>query len=107
MAPAAAIGPDRTGTDHAAAADLDMSDLDRVRWRCRRGLLELDLILNEFAREHLHTMSGAELEGLHRLLDAADNDLWDWISGRAEPPDRTLSGLIARLREVRCFASAR
>ena len=78
-----------------------------MRWRCRRGLLELDLILNEFAREHLHAMSRAELEVLHRLLDAADNDLWDWISGRAEPLDGTLSGLVARLRAVRCFAPVR
>ena len=79
-----------------------MSDLDRVRWRCRRGLLELDLVLNEFAREHLNSMTLGELEVLHRLLDAADNDLWDWISGRAEPEDCTLSGLIACLRAVRC-----
>jgi antitoxin CptB len=83
-----------------------MSDLDRVRWHCRRGLLELDLVLDAFAREHLSSMSGAELEELHRLLDAADNDLWDWISGRAEPADRTLSGLVARLRAVRCRDSA-
>ena len=81
-----------------------MSELDRVRWHCRRGLLELDLVLNGFVRANLETMSGAELELFHRLLDAADNDLWDWISGRAEPADATLAGLIARLREVRCFA---
>ena len=81
-----------------------MSDLDRVRWRCRRGLLELDLVLQEFVRVHLAQMPRAELEVFHRLLDAADNDLWDWITGRAEPADATLSGLVARLRAVR-FAS--
>ena len=79
-----------------------MAERDRIRWRCRRGLLELDLVLNEFARVHLDAMPRAELEVFHRLLDAADNDLWDWISGRAEPADRMLSGLVARLRAVRC-----
>ena len=81
-----------------------MSELDRVRWRCRRGLLELDLVLNGFAGARLESMTPAELELFHRLLDAADNDLWDWISGRAEPADGTLSGLIAQLRAVRNFA---
>ena len=81
-----------------------MSDLDRLRWRCRRGLLELDLVLDGFVREHLASMAPAERELFHRLLDAADNDLWDWISGRAEPADPTLSGLVARLRSVRYIA---
>ena len=90
----------RTGSARAA---LVMSELDRVRWRCRRGLLELDLVLHGFVRVRLESMTPAELELFHRLLDAADNDLWDWISGRAEPSDRTLSGLIAELRAVRIF----
>ena len=81
-----------------------MSDLDRVRWRCRRGLLELDLVLDSFTRAHLESMTPAELELFHRLLDAADNDLWDWISGRAEPADARWVGLVARLRDVRCAA---
>ena len=82
-----------------------MSDLDRVRWHCRRGLLELDLVLDSFTRAHLGSMKPAELELFHRLLDAADNDLWDWISGRAEPDDVGLLGVVVRLREVRCSAS--
>ena len=94
----------RPGRGREVRAALAMSELDRVRWRCRRGLLELDLVLNGFARARLESMTPAELELFHRLLDAADNDLWDWISGRAEPADSTLSGLIAQLRAVRSFA---
>ena len=37
-----------------------------------------------------------------RLLDASDNDLWDWVSARSEPPDAELAGLVRRLRAVRC-----
>ena len=82
-----------------------MAERDRIRWRCRRGLLELDLVLDSFIRAHLESMPPTELELFHRLLDAADNDLWDWISGHAEPDDVGLAGLVARLRDVRCIAS--
>lgn len=78
-----------------------MAELDRIRWRCRRGLLELDLVLETFQREHLCKMSPAELGTFSRLLDSADNDLWDWVSGRGEPADPLLAGLVQRLRSVR------
>lgn len=78
-----------------------MAELDRIRWRCRRGLLELDLVLETFQQEHLEKMSAEELGAFSRLLDSADNDLWDWVSGRGEPPDPLLAGLVQRLRSVR------
>jgi antitoxin CptB len=78
-----------------------MSELDRIRWRCRRGLLELDLVLETFQREHLDRMTPPELAAFSRLLDSADNDLWDWVSGRGEPCDPSLAGLVQRLRAVR------
>lgn len=78
-----------------------MAELDRIRWRCRRGLLELDLVLETFQREHLEKLSSEELDAFSRLLDSADNDLWDWVSGRGEPRDPSLAGLVQRLRSVR------
>ena len=81
-----------------------MAELDRMRWRCRRGLLELDLVLAAFAREALEGLAEAELAAFARLLDASDNDLWDWVSARAEPADPALAGLVRRLRAVRCSA---
>jgi antitoxin CptB len=81
-----------------------MLKLDRIRWQCRRGLLELDLVLDGFTREHLANMTSAELELFGRLLNATDNEMWDWISGRADPVDATLADLIERLRAVRCVA---
>jgi antitoxin CptB len=81
-----------------------MAELDRIRWRCRRGLLELDLVLAQFAREELERLPGVELAAFARLLDAPDNDLWEWVSGRAEPADPALAGLVRRLRATRCAA---
>ena len=78
-----------------------MAEIDRIRWRCRRGLLELDLVLEAFLREDLNSLTAAELGEFSRLLDAADNDLWDWVSGRDEPTDPVLAGLVRRLRSVR------
>jgi len=78
-----------------------MAELDRIRWRCRRGLLELDLVLETFQHAHLENMSPVELAAFSRLLDSADNDLWDWVSGRGEPPDPSLAGLVQSLRSVR------
>ncbi len=82
-----------------------MAELDRIRWRCRRGLLELDLVLESFAREALEGLSGEERAAFERLLDAADNDLWDWICERAEPAEPALAGLVRRLRETRCIVA--
>jgi len=81
-----------------------MSVLDRIRWRCRRGLLELDLVLNAFAGAELDGLSAAELSAFVRLLEAADNDLWDWVSARSDPPDADLADLVHRLRSVRIVA---
>jgi antitoxin CptB len=82
-----------------------MADIDRIRWRCRRGLLELDLVLEVFLREELDGLAPNELAGFARLLEAPDNDLWDWVSGRGEPDDTVAAGLVRRLRAVRLAAA--
>ena len=65
---------------------------DRLRWKCRRGLLELDLVLERYLRGN-----PADPE-LSALLDLPDNDLWDIVSGRSERYDAKFSGIVARLR---------
>ncbi|MEP7181587.1 MAG: succinate dehydrogenase assembly factor 2 [Betaproteobacteria bacterium] len=61
------------------------TDLNRLRWRCRRGLLENDLILTRFLDARGEELTEGELAALDRLLDLPDNELWDLLSGRAEP----------------------
>ena len=78
-----------------------MAEHDRIRWHCRRGLLELDLVLNAFVRENLDTLAPEQLALFARLLEAPDNDLWDWVSARSDPPDTRMAGLVQRLRAVR------
>jgi antitoxin CptB len=78
--------------------EVDTTQLSRLRWRCRRGMLENDLILARFLDARGERMTEDELAALARLLDLADGELWDVLSGRAEPPDETLRPLVAALR---------
>jgi antitoxin CptB len=77
---------------------MDAAELSRLRWRCRRGLLENDLILTRFMDARGTTMSEDEVTGLDRLLRLPDNELWDMLAGRAEPEDTALRPLVAALR---------
>ncbi len=76
----------------------DDRQLARLKWRCRRGMLENDLILARFLEARGEAMSEADTAALDRLLDLADNDLWDLLSGRNEPADPSLAPLLRQLR---------
>lgn len=77
---------------------MDAIELSRMRWRCRRGMLENDLILTRFLDAHGGTISAADAVALDRLLDLADGELWELITGRAEPSDVELLPMVAALR---------
>jgi antitoxin CptB len=69
----------------AGARPIDARALSKLRWRCRRGLLENDLLLERlFAREG--TLTEADARGLYLLMELADNDLLDIFLGRQKPP---------------------
>ena len=55
--------------------------LERVRWRCRRGLLELDIVLGRFIEQHYAGLDAAGQVAFDALLDLPDTELWDLISG--------------------------
>ena len=60
-------------------------DLSKLRWRCRRGLLENDLFVERFFARHASTLTEDQAQGLRALMDLADNDLLDLLLGRREP----------------------
>ena len=64
---------------------LDERSLSRLKWRCRRGLLENDLFIERFFRRHEETITTRQAAGLERLMDLADNDLLDLLLARREP----------------------
>ena len=66
----------------------------RLMWKCRRGLLELDLVLNKYLERVPYD------EELVEFLDLPDNDLWEIVSGRRDDYDARFDGIVARLRAV-------
>ena len=75
---------------------MDAVQHNRVRWKCRRGLLELDIVLQRFLEKH--DLQEAELARLNALLDLPDNDLWDVVAGRSERYAPGLAEIVARVR---------
>jgi len=63
-----------------------MKELERVRWRCRRGMLELDIVLNRFIEQHYASLNKAQQAALDRLLDMPDPTLWDMITNTGSAP---------------------
>jgi antitoxin CptB len=78
----------------------DERAMSRLRWRCRRGMLENDLILTRYLDARGEAISEAEEAALSRLLDLADNELWDLLSGRTEAEDASLHPLLCALRSA-------
>ncbi|MCW5627197.1 MAG: succinate dehydrogenase assembly factor 2 [Burkholderiales bacterium] len=75
-------------------------DFARLRWRCRRGLLELDLVLTRFLDSGYAALNSIEREAFLQLLDCGDHDLWDLLSGRREAADPVEKSVVDRLRTV-------
>lgn len=57
----------------------------RLAWRCRRGMLELDIVLQRFVNEHFSGLTLAEMAQLDDLLELPDNVFWDLIQGIKAP----------------------
>lgn len=64
---------------------VDAATVSRLKWRCRRGLLENDLFVERFFRRYESTLTLGQVEGLQQLMDLADNDLLDLLLARKEP----------------------
>ena len=69
----------------AAEQALDPDLLRRLRWRCRRGLLENDLFIDRFFERHEPHLTQSLVQGLLQLMDLSDNDLLDLFLARKEP----------------------
>jgi len=68
----------------------------QLRWRTRRGLRELDLMLQRYLSEHYPSASAADQAAFVDLLEQSDADILDWLLGRTEPPPN-MANVIATL----------
>ena len=84
---------------------IDERALSKLRWRCRRGLLENDLFVERFFSRHETSLTQSQAAGLLALMDLSDNDLLDLLLARREPEgglldDSTLD-VLHLMREAR------
>ncbi|HZR69563.1 MAG TPA: succinate dehydrogenase assembly factor 2 [Burkholderiales bacterium] len=77
---------------------MEAAELRRLEWRCRRGLLENDLVLRAYLDRHGPGLAGERLRAFETLLEYSDNDLWDLVSGRADCADPAMSAVVEELR---------
>ena len=73
----------------------------RLRWQCRRGMLELDVILNRFLDQHWSDMDNDLMSELELLLVCSDQQLQKWLCEGMEA-DIEFKNIVARLRQTDC-----
>ncbi len=77
---------------------IDAEQLRRLRWHCRRGLLENDIVLSRFLDIHARDLDQERLGALNDLLALDDNTLWDLVAGRAEAKQPRHAEIVGWLR---------
>jgi antitoxin CptB len=70
----------------------------RLRWRCRRGLLELDIVLGRFIERRYAALDEAQQAAFDELLDMPDTELWDMITGKEVPAREGLRTVLEWVR---------
>ena len=73
----------------------------RLAWRCRRGLLELDIVLQRFVAEYYEGLSVAELSAFDTMLALPDNDFWALVSSEnAQPINLETLAVINKIKTL-------
>lgn len=72
-------------------------ELNRLRWRSRRGMLELDLLLVPFFDEVFHDLEDDEQQIFIRLLEQDDPDLQEWFSRSSTSADTELQAMVEKI----------
>lgn len=72
---------------------------ERLKWACRRGMLELDVLLRQFLDEAFTSLTMDEKRAFIQLLDAPDPDLFAWLMGSEVPTDPSLVPIVQRIRQ--------
>jgi antitoxin CptB len=77
-----------------------VSELARMRWKCRRGMLELDLLLRDFLDRGYQDLDEAGQRLFDRILDYPDAVLLEWMMGRIRPTDKDVAQLVDKIRSA-------
>ena len=77
-----------------------MSADSNILWRCRRGIREMDLLLQRFVSRHYKDLTDEQKQSFSSLLDEADLDIMDWIMGRKPAPTKEYRNLIKLICDI-------
>jgi antitoxin CptB len=86
-----------TGGAQTAAQQVE-KEIERLRWQCRRGMLELDLLLNRFLDFAYADLSPQQRIDFVRLLGYQDQIIYDWLMSQAVPAEPALRDLVTRIQ---------
>lgn len=77
---------------------LDPTELRRIKWRCRRGMLELDVMLQGFFEKRFQKLDYQQQLMFTRLLDYPDQDLLEWLSGNPDDANKDVKDIVEQLQ---------
>jgi antitoxin CptB len=72
-------------------------ELNRMRWAARRGMLELDLVLEPFVTSRYAQLGAADRSTFQRLMQCEDQDLFAWLLQRDNPDDAELAAIVRQI----------
>lgn len=75
-----------------------MTQRAKLKWHCRRGMRELDLLLEDFLEHRFEALPPTEQDAFARLLDCRNEDLMDWLMEGGDPQNEQLAGIVRQIR---------
>ena len=83
------------------AENMKDAELRRLAWRCRRGMLELDIVLQRFIALHFSDLTLEQLQAFDDLLELPDNDFWTLVSSdKITPKNASTVDLVNKIRRL-------
>jgi len=79
---------------------VDAGEVNRMRWAARRGMLELDLLLEPFVNEHYANLSATDRALFERFMTCQDQDLYAYLMQRVQPEDPAFADLVVTIRRL-------
>ena len=73
----------------------------RLLWRCRRGIKEMDIVLQNFIKDSYDELNNENKSAFSKLLEEQDLDILNWILGKDKPEDTELIEIIKKIRSSR------
>lgn len=78
----------------------DGDELKRLRWRCRRGMRELDQLMLRYLDDRWPSADDAERKLFLQLLDCEDDKLWRWFMGLERPENDAIHAIVQRISDL-------